>query len=51
LAKYQQPGGPRLVNYAEFCKNIDYVFEDPSAANTVILGAQSSANFNEQQMD
>lgn len=51
LAKYQQPDGPRLVNYAQFCKNIDYVFEDPSAANTVILGAQSSANFNENEMD
>ena len=48
MNKYKEPNG--LVNYAEFCKNIDTVFLPGQDPNSVIENAKSSANFTQEEM-
>ena len=48
IAKYKLPSG--LINYSDFCKNIDHVFTDLSDPNAVIENAKSSANFTDDEM-
>ena len=48
INKYKLPSG--LINYSDFCKNIDHVFSDAADPNSVIQNAKSSANFSEEEM-
>ena len=47
LDKYQDHTG--LVNYAQFCNNVDYVFSDQCDPIAVIENSKSTANFNDEE--
>ena len=47
MNKYQLGNG--LVNYADFCNNIDSVFLDTVDVRTVIDNSKSSATFTEAE--
>jgi len=38
-----------LINYADFCKNIDHVFTDAANPDSVIENSKSSANFTDDE--
>ena len=40
-----------LINYADFCKNIDYVFTDEADPNVIIENSKSTANFTDDEKD
>lgn len=47
LKKYQCQNG--LVNYADFCANVDNVFSDTCDTQAVIDNSKSTANFNDSE--
>lgn len=47
INKYKLPSG--LINYADFCKNIDHVFTDAANPDAVIENSKSSANFTDDE--
>jgi hypothetical protein len=49
LSKYKQPNG--LVNYADFCDNVDAVFTDAMNPVAVIENSKSTANFTDEEKD
>lgn len=49
MSKYKQPNG--LVNYADFCNNVDQVFEDSCDPSAVIENSKSTANFTDDEKD
>ena len=49
IAKYKVAYG--LINYAEFCKNVDSVFSDLSDPVAVIENSKSTANFTDDEKD
>lgn len=51
LAKYKQPYGAGLVNYADFCNNVDTVFSDSVNPVAVIENSKSTANFTDAEKD
>lgn len=50
LDKYTIPASG-LVNYAQFCDNIDVVFADTSDPGAVIENSKSTANFTDDEKD
>ncbi len=46
INKYKSTNG--LINYADFCKNIDTVFSGGADPLSVIENSKSSANFSSQ---
>jgi hypothetical protein len=49
LNKYRLDSG--LINYADFCANIDYVFTDKADPNFIIENSKSTANFTDDEKD
>lgn len=49
MNKYRVDSG--LINYADFCKNIDYVFTDKVNPNILIENSKSTANFSDEEKD
>jgi len=49
INKYKCTNG--LINYADFCKNIDTVFSDKGDPTAVIENSKSSANFTDAEKD
>jgi Ca2+-binding EF-hand superfamily protein len=49
LSKYKQQNG--LVNYADFCNNVDVVFNDSVDPVAVIESSKSTANFTNDDKD
>lgn len=49
LSKYKQQNG--LVNYADFCNNVDVVFNDTVDPIAVIENSKSTANFTDEEKD
>jgi hypothetical protein len=49
LNKYRLDSG--LINYADFCGNIDYVFTDNADPNLIIENSKSTANFSDDEKD
>lgn len=43
--------GQGLINYAEFCRNIDQVFSDESNPIEIIKNSESSAQFSDEEKD
>lgn len=40
-----------LINYAQFCDNVDFVFSDACEPMAVIDNSKSTSNFTEEEMD
>lgn len=40
-----------MINYADFCANIDYVFTDNADPNAIIENSKSTANFTDDEKD
>jgi hypothetical protein len=49
LNKYRLDSG--LINYADFCANIDYVCTDKADPNFIIENSKSTANFTDDEKD
>ena len=49
MNKYRLDSG--LINYADFCANIDYVFTDKADPNFIIENSKSTANFTDDEKD
>ena len=49
MNKYRLDSG--LINYADFCKNIDYVFTDEANPWNIIENSKSTANFSDDEKD
>ena len=49
MNKYRLDSG--LINYADFCANIDYVFTDKADPNVIIENSKSTANFTDDEKD
>lgn len=49
MNKYRLDSG--LINYADFCGNVDYVFSDIADPNVIIENSKSTANFTDDEKD
>lgn len=51
IAKYKIEDKEDLINYAQFCENIDRIFGEGASPTEVIGGSKSTANFTSEEME
>lgn len=51
IAKYKIQDKEDLINYAQFCENIDRIFGEGVSPTEVIGGSKSTANFTLEEME
>lgn len=49
ICKYKLDSG--LINYSDFCSNVDFVFSDNADPNQIIENSKSTANFSDDEKD